>query len=40
MFEESFDKHRQFLFANEDSDVGSVSEKHCKALKNLFGNKK
>ena len=40
MFEYSFDKELQFLFMNEGSDMGSASNKHCKALKNLFGDKR
>ena len=39
IFEESFEKDRQFLFANEGSDAGSASDKYCKVLKNLFGDK-
>ena len=40
IFEESFEKERQFLFINKGSDVGSAADKYCKALKNMFSDKK
>ena len=40
IFEESFEKDRQFLFINESSNIGNASDKYYKVLKNLFCNKK
>ena len=40
IFEELFDKERQYIFINQGCELGSASDKYCKALRNLFSENK